>query len=603
MESIKFYKLISPYPEDVTMNCKLSMSDIDENFLTFKNNDVSSATFDCENMIIDIIKNNGDRINLDISCIREEFDEKLDDVISIVTSGTVEIDISGEFSEDGILTLYWNDAYGDHSTEISGYVGLSSVKRDSSLKGDGSDSNPMGISNTDQTGQYKPIIDVVDKLPIPGTYNLLGDFVQADSNEATINYSDDDITGQGAQGSGGEISVLRNGIIRFFANRGYVQDGSNHIKIYGTNTVDGESYMEFTARDDSTIVGIFITATGDGYIRNWVDQNGNDAIIADNTATWHGSEQYVKLTNQNAGQARITSIVITYTTPIEPGREINVGERWVTKHTVSTFGRLYSKPGLVVVKNELLKCGDTWRVPTKDDWDKLLTYAEDCDLVISGDTIGEYQGDICGKMLKSANYWVGNENVDEYGFSALPSGYVLNSLLNGADEQCRFWTDTEYEDGHNYIIGFSYDEDGVLQDEEEHGGWYSIRLVRDIDKDLISDSVNILGNTYNVVNFPEIGLSWIKFNLNFDAGSSNSELFDYGHDGTIFERYLINHWNGKTWDRKELNNGDQFNTTSGNTITEYTCIEDEYGNQNLVSGLKYKFEDNTTKLIIDAGWY
>ena len=59
MEKITFYKLQSPYPEDVTKDCKLTMPEIDENFLTLKDNDIKEATYNENEMSITIIKNNG----------------------------------------------------------------------------------------------------------------------------------------------------------------------------------------------------------------------------------------------------------------------------------------------------------------------------------------------------------------------------------------------------------------------------------------------------------------------------------------------------------------------------------------------------------------
>ena len=47
-ESLYFYKLVSPYKEDVTKNCKLTINEVDSNFLTLKDNDIKSADFDRE---------------------------------------------------------------------------------------------------------------------------------------------------------------------------------------------------------------------------------------------------------------------------------------------------------------------------------------------------------------------------------------------------------------------------------------------------------------------------------------------------------------------------------------------------------------------------
>ena len=84
MEKIYFYKLISPYKEDVTKNCKLTMTEMDENFLTFKNNDISGATYDTSGMTINIVRNDGNEINLDLSGVKENINDAIDDKMSAV---------------------------------------------------------------------------------------------------------------------------------------------------------------------------------------------------------------------------------------------------------------------------------------------------------------------------------------------------------------------------------------------------------------------------------------------------------------------------------------------------------------------------------------
>lgn len=495
MESIKFYKLISPYSEDQTLNCKLTTSDIDENFLAFKDNDISASTFDCENMVLNIIRNNGEKIVIDLSCVREEFDEKLESSISGITPEDVEINLSGRLSENGVLTLTWTDDSGQHSTTISGFVGESTppeIKHDATLKGTGSKCDPIGISNVEKTGYYKPVIAIIPK-------------------------------------------------------------------------VDNE---------------------------------------------------YTKSLNNP-----------------------EIGDRVVKEKEVSLFGRLYSKEGLADIIHCLEKSGSVWRVPTKDDWDNLFGFIDVCG-DISGETIGEYDNSVCGKMLKSVEYWNGNENLDEYGFFATPSGYISGSTLYDVGDVCKYWTDTEYESNVNYIKGFSGDSDGVLQDIEGDDCWYSIRLVRDICEDYVSDYENILGNNYKVINFPEIGQAWISINLN--AEIDNSEFIDYYNlansgssgahksaenaDNTILKtKYSIAQWNGIDWDEKELIDGDKFNLVEDRRVTEYTCVELEDGNQYLVKGIIYEVETRNDgngenngddfmyekgnytyaikKMIIDAGEY
>lgn len=72
MKGLYFYKLGSPYSEDVTKNCKLAVNEIDSNFLTLKDQDIKSAEFDSEAKTLTLTKNNGEKIQVDMSFLWEE---------------------------------------------------------------------------------------------------------------------------------------------------------------------------------------------------------------------------------------------------------------------------------------------------------------------------------------------------------------------------------------------------------------------------------------------------------------------------------------------------------------------------------------------------
>ena len=140
--------------------------------------------------------------------------------------------------------------------------------------------------------------------------------------DATFVYSDEDIQGQGAPDTGAELTATRNGVLTLFANRAYAKPGDTHIKIYGSKFEKGEegedptlsdpSYIRLSVPEGCIITDIVLTATGDTYIKEWVDQNGTAAIIEGVTATWSGEQTEVTLTNQATSQARIKSIVVSY---------------------------------------------------------------------------------------------------------------------------------------------------------------------------------------------------------------------------------------------------------------------------------------------------
>lgn len=468
MEKIKYYKLVSPYPEDETMNCKLTMSDMDHNFLTFKDYDIKDASFDKDSTSINIERNNGEKINIDLSDINDLIEEKVEDALSGYTPGGYDVSINGELDNNGVLTITLTTASGETSTKISGFITEAQIDKiissktnftDDTINGNGSKTNPLRLSNLEKTGKYKSVDGIVDSLP--------------------------------------ELNV------------------------------------------------------------------GED-----------------------------------------------IGKRFILGDKFHKFGRLYDAEGVEMVKKRLADNGYLWRVPKQEDWFKLFQYAEMCadsetTYNIYNIEIGEYIGDLVGSVLKSINYWDGNTNYDTLNFSALPSGFSQNGSLVGARTDARFWSDTLVmgQTESKYIEGFNCFHDNVLIDSSKNGEYYSIRLVLDIDENGVDDKINILGNTYDVVNLKEINQAWITVNLNYNPSDEHTEQFGYDFVDITFDRFKLNHWNGYTWETKELNNGDEINVQGFNLIMNYVCIEDESGNQILVKGETYKRVNDKWRMVIDCGWY
>ena len=69
MNGLYFYKLVSPYAEDVTKDCKLTINEIDHNFLTLKDADIKDGTFNGDENTIVLNRNNGDKIVIDMSSV------------------------------------------------------------------------------------------------------------------------------------------------------------------------------------------------------------------------------------------------------------------------------------------------------------------------------------------------------------------------------------------------------------------------------------------------------------------------------------------------------------------------------------------------------
>ena len=174
MKGLYFYKLVSPYSEDVTKNCRLTVNEIDGNFLNLKDEDIKSAEFDCEAKVLTLTRNNGETLQADMSCawqgLTSNFDVTFEDS-GCTGSGVLKFtwDEDGETYESTIKGLVTKD-------NIGNYV-MTEAITDGTIIGNGRDGNPLSLNPVEQTGHYRPVIDLIDmtngeSLP---TNNELGD--------------------------------------------------------------------------------------------------------------------------------------------------------------------------------------------------------------------------------------------------------------------------------------------------------------------------------------------------------------------------------------------------------------------------------------------
>ena len=76
MKGLYYYKLQSPYENDVTKNCKLTINEIDHNFLTLKDSDIKSAEFVRETKQLVLTRNDGDTLVVDLSDVTYDIDHQ-----------------------------------------------------------------------------------------------------------------------------------------------------------------------------------------------------------------------------------------------------------------------------------------------------------------------------------------------------------------------------------------------------------------------------------------------------------------------------------------------------------------------------------------------
>jgi uncharacterized protein (TIGR02145 family) len=131
------------------------------------------------------------------------------------------------------------------------------------------------------------------------------------------------------------------------------------------------------------------------------------------------------------------------------------------------YGRLYTWEA---AKTACASMGGKWRLPTKQDWDKLVGYAG-----------GK---DVAGKKLKSKTGWYDDDGesgngTDEFGFSALPGGgrAYSDGSFDYAGNSGYWWGATENDAGGAYGRLMYYYGDRVHEYYGVKSDGFSVRCV------------------------------------------------------------------------------------------------------------------------------
>ena len=156
-KGLYFYKLQSPYLEDVTKNCKLTINEIDSNFLALKDMDIKTAEFIRESKTLVLTRNNGEKL------------------IVPLTDVTYNLNVETSCSESGkSITISYDCVDGPKTIVIDNLVTIDTLKgmighdiltkviTDGTLKGDGTIDSPLGINGVERTGMYAPVKGKID---------------------------------------------------------------------------------------------------------------------------------------------------------------------------------------------------------------------------------------------------------------------------------------------------------------------------------------------------------------------------------------------------------------------------------------------------------
>ena len=142
MNAITYFKLKSPYEGDITKNCALTGSEVDNNFFTLEGRDVKSVELKDDKIVVNLM--NGETLTTDN--ITED----------CVKGLTIDFD-----EVNGILTITQNGIVQTIKGFATNYNIGEAISVDGTLVGNGLSETPVGISPVTKTGQYRPVKKIV----------------------------------------------------------------------------------------------------------------------------------------------------------------------------------------------------------------------------------------------------------------------------------------------------------------------------------------------------------------------------------------------------------------------------------------------------------
>ena len=255
------------------------------------------------------------------------------------------------------------------------------------------------------------------------------------------------------------------------------------------------------------------------------------------------------------------------------------GDGYITKEVKSQFGMFYSGIQAKALNDLLASDGSGWRVPTKGDWDSLLNYLEKCEssknhgyetssttIANSGITLGNMAG---ARSKSHDDYWNnGSGKMNEGVLRIYPTGSFPSpgNTYTGFGDYSEFWTitnGTAYGCERMFTKKFHYNVSGVIQTEKDPTAFLSIRLVKDFIGDNYHQFEEIHGHLYEtklfVSDVEDIRQVWTMVNVDIQdlpniAPKSIPE--DATTAVTVQNAFYINRWNGNSWDKHEMSEGD-----------------------------------------------
>ena len=273
----------------------------------------------------------------------------------------------------------------------------------------------------------------------------------------------------------GVKKTLSNGAVTYTGGFMYVIPSEGNLRVTDNKTGDVDVLRYWLSTNGSALT--VVDQSSD--TSRWTRKGASGSFST--TIPWNSSISYGSLTDSREGQTYKT-VTIGMQTWMAENLNYKVDSSWCYENSADScakYGRLYTWASVMklpdscnstscasqVMSMHRGACPSGWHVPSDDEWAALEDYIKDS---------------VAARLKSTAGWLYTGDEVDAYGFRALPAGYRDDRGFNGVGSYANFWSSSE--DGTDLVLycGLVSGDNNIYRYRYLKKSGYGVRCLKDM---------------------------------------------------------------------------------------------------------------------------